>query len=47
MSEEEKRGHSDDATLGPQFKGPQQEDVSRALEGRGGVYLEEVQIAKA
>jgi NAD(P)-dependent dehydrogenase (short-subunit alcohol dehydrogenase family) len=53
MSEEEKKGLSDDPTLGPQFKSPEQGAatsvwgaVSKALEGEGGVYLEDVQIAK-
>ncbi|KAL2785550.1 short-chain dehydrogenase [Aspergillus keveii] len=54
MSEEEKKGLSDDPTLGPQFKSPEQGAatsvwgaVSKALDGKGGVYLEDVQIAKA
>lgn len=53
MSEEEKSGLTSDPTLGPQFKSPQQgaatsvwATVSKSLEGMGGVYLEDVQIAK-
>ncbi|KAL3475990.1 putative short-chain dehydrogenase/reductase [Aspergillus californicus] len=54
MSDEEKNGLYRDPILGPQFKSPEQGAatsvwgaVSRALEGSGGKYLEDVQIAKA
>ncbi len=53
MSEEEKAGLISDPTLGPQFKSPQQgaattvwAATSKDLEGMGGKYLEDVQIAK-
>lgn len=53
MSEEEKSGLTTDPTLGPQFKSPPQgaatsvwAALSRSLEGMGGKYLEDVQIAK-
>ncbi|RAH48780.1 short-chain dehydrogenase [Aspergillus brunneoviolaceus CBS 621.78] len=53
LSEEEKAGLASDPTLGPQFKSPPQGAatsvwgaVSRSLEGIGGKYLEDVQIAK-
>ncbi|KIA75581.1 short-chain dehydrogenase [Aspergillus ustus] len=53
MSEEEKAGLTSDPTLGPQFKSPPQgaatsvwAAISSSLEGKGGVYLEDVQIAK-
>ncbi|KAJ5742390.1 short-chain dehydrogenase [Penicillium nucicola] len=54
MSDEEKTGLSSDPTLGPQFKSPPQgaatsvwAATSKHLEGMGGKYLEDVQIAKA
>jgi NAD(P)-dependent dehydrogenase (short-subunit alcohol dehydrogenase family) len=54
MSEEEKAGLTNDPVLGPQFKSPEQGAatsvwgaVSESLEGQGGKYLEDVQIAKA
>ena len=54
MSEEEKNGLSSDSMLGPQFKSPEQGAatsvwgaISKSLEGTGGKYLEDVQIAKA
>ncbi|RHZ43630.1 uncharacterized protein CDV56_100165 [Aspergillus thermomutatus] len=53
MSEEEKSGLTDDPTLGPQLKSPEQGAatsvwgaVSRSLKGMGGKYLENLQIAK-
>ncbi|KAF3394118.1 Short-chain dehydrogenase [Penicillium rolfsii] len=54
MSDEEKAGLSSDPTLIPQFKSPPQgaatsvwAATSKDLEGMGGKYLEDVQIAKA
>ncbi|PYH77493.1 putative short-chain dehydrogenase/reductase [Aspergillus uvarum CBS 121591] len=54
MSEEEKSGLTSDPTLGPQFKSPEQGAatsvwgaIAKSLEGTGGKYLEDVQIAKA
>ncbi|GFF51500.1 short-chain dehydrogenase TIC 32, chloroplastic [Aspergillus udagawae] len=54
LSEEEQSGFSDDPTLGPRLKSPEQGAatsvwgaVSRSLEGMGGKYLEDVQIAEA
>ncbi|KAF2820957.1 short-chain dehydrogenase [Ophiobolus disseminans] len=53
MSEEETKGLADDPALGPQFKSPEQgaattvwAAVSNSLEGMGGKYMEDVQIAK-
>ncbi|KAL6228747.1 hypothetical protein BDW75DRAFT_250731 [Aspergillus navahoensis] len=53
MSDDENNGLVSDPILGPQFKSPEQGAattvwgaVSRALEGMGGKYLEDVQIAK-
>ncbi|KAL4800381.1 putative short-chain dehydrogenase/reductase [Aspergillus venezuelensis] len=53
MSEDEKKGLTSDPVLGPQFKSPEQGAatsvwgaISRSLEGMGGKYLEDVQIAK-
>ncbi|KAE8353380.1 short-chain dehydrogenase [Aspergillus coremiiformis] len=53
MSEDEKKGLTADPTLGPQFKSPEQgaattvwAATSKSLEGLGGRYLENVQIAK-
>jgi hypothetical protein len=54
LSEEEQSAFSDDPTLGPRLKNPEQGAatsvwgaVSRSLEGMGGKYLEDVQIAEA
>ncbi|KAH2199721.1 hypothetical protein KXW59_003738 [Aspergillus fumigatus] len=54
LSEEEQSGFTEDPTLGLQFKSPQQgaatsvwAAVSRSLDGMGGKYLENVQIAEA
>ncbi|RLL98383.1 hypothetical protein CFD26_102012 [Aspergillus turcosus] len=53
LSEEERSGFTTDATLGPRLKNPEQGAattvwgaVSRSLEGMGGRYLEDVQIAE-
>ncbi|KAF2676635.1 short-chain dehydrogenase [Lentithecium fluviatile CBS 122367] len=53
MSQEEKQGLSVDPALGPQFKSPEQGAattvwgaISKSLEGMGGKYLEDVQIAR-
>ncbi|GFF49265.1 short-chain dehydrogenase TIC 32, chloroplastic [Aspergillus lentulus] len=54
LSEEEQSGFTEDPTLGPRLKSPEQGAatsvwgaVARALEGMGGKYLEDVQIAEA
>jgi NAD(P)-dependent dehydrogenase (short-subunit alcohol dehydrogenase family) len=53
MSEEEKTALTSDPVLGPQLKSPEQGAatsvwgaISKSLEGMGGNYLEDVQIAK-
>jgi NAD(P)-dependent dehydrogenase (short-subunit alcohol dehydrogenase family) len=54
LSEEEQSGFTEDPTLGPRLKSPEQGAatsvwgaVARSLEGVGGKYLEDVQIAEA
>ncbi|KAF2249580.1 NAD(P)-binding protein [Trematosphaeria pertusa] len=54
MSEEETQGLSGDPALAPQFKSPEQGAattvwgaISKSLDGMGGKYLEDVQIARA